>query len=322
MLTTLVTVVLPVLTIGHGVAARSIPKYEYMVDDEVEFDDSTEVEIPELRDVLQNFTEDSMEGMDYLRWTYVTIDGYEYEGTLDEIKERLRNRKYIFFEAVNEAYRNHRYQRTVFSNDDRIEVNDTEVLPHSAIGKLANGCTGTFIASNSVLTAGHCVYNINTRQWYNGLNIQRKKNCNPDDGVQHIWNTALTTIGWKSHGWRSYDFAVIFYDKASPVFMDFDYNDTLGLDDATIVGYPSDKTGSCQWKCEDPLKMIWNLALGYHCDTYYGMNGGPIMINNNGTNVIYGIHTRDRVATLAYNVGPRITNDRFILINSWIDIHN
>ena len=228
----------------------------------------------------------------------------------------------VHAKVINGAYRSYHYQHTIFNDDDRTEVTDTTISPHNAIGKLDNGCTGTFIASKTVLTAGHCVYNINTQQWYSNLNISRKKDCDPDEGVEHTWNLALAPAGWKDYGGEAYNFAVIFYDEESPVFMPFGYNDDLDLDDAMIVGYPSDKTDSCQWKCEDPLKQIWNLVLGYHCDTYHGMDGGPIIMDNNGTSVVYGIHTKDRTATLPYNIGPRITGTRFTLINSWIDENN
>ena len=306
-----------ILALVSVVSARSVP---YYFNGHVAFDHSATAEVPQARAVSQDFTEGSLQDMDYLRWVYVTREGYEYEGTLAEVQQHLGHKELT---KVIEAHKNHRSQRTIFDTDDRIEVADTEVSPYDAIGKLANGCTGTFIASKTVLTAGHCVYNIHTRLWYSNLNIQRKNDCNPDEGVEHTWNKALVAVGWHNNGWEAYDFAVVFYNEESPDIMPFGYNDDLGLDNAMIVGYPSDKTGSCQWKCEDPLKVTWDLLLGYHCDTYHGMNGGPIIMDNNaGTKVIYGVHTRDRTITVPYNTGPRITSSRFTLITSWIDENN
>ena len=314
MLTVLTTAVLALASV---VSARSVP---YYFNGRVRFDYSTTVEVPRVRTVSQDFIKGSLRDMNYMRWVYITREGYEYEGTLAEVQELLGSE--VLIETVNEAYRSHYYKRSIFGSDDRVQVTDTEVSPYSAIGKLDNGCTGTFIASKTVLTAGHCVYNSNRRQWYNRLNIHRKKSCDPDNGVEHTWNKALTTEGWWSHGLLQYDFALVFYGEESPVFMAFDYNDALESNDTMIVGYPSDKASSCQWKCEGQLKKTWVYLLGYYCDTYYGMNGGPIIIDNNGTGVVYGINARGRLSTLAYNTGPRITSDRFTLITTWINNNN
>ena len=305
------------LALASVVSARSVP---YYFNGHVAFDHSAIAEVPQARTISQDFTEGSLQDMDYLRWVYVTREGYEYEGTLAEVQEHLGHQELT---KVVEAHKNHLSQRSIFGNDSRVQVTDTEVSPYSAIGKLDNGCTGTFIASKTVLTAGHCVYNINTRKWYSNLNIRRKKDCDPDEGVEHTWNKALAPVGWENHGWKAYDFAVIFYDEESPVYMPFGYNNNLDLDNAMIVGYPSDKTDSCQWKCEDPLKKIWNLVLGYRCDTYHGMDGGPIIMeDDDGESVIYGIHAYDRTATLNYNTGPRITSSRHTLITNWINKNN
>ena len=315
MLTALATAVLALASI---ISAKSMP---YYFNGRVRFDHSTTVEVPRGRTVSQDFTEGSLQDMDYLRWVYITREGYEYEGTLAEVQELLGSEALVK-NLINEAYSSNYYQRTIFGNDDRVQVTDTEVSPYSAIGKLANSCTGTFIASETVLTAGHCVYNINQRKWYNQLDIYRKKNCDPDNGMEHTWRRALVLVGWKDHGLQGYNFGAVLYNEESSVFMSFGYNDALESNDIMIVGYPSDKGGNCQWKCEDSLRKTWDHLLGYYCDTYYGMSGGPIIIDNDGTDVVYGVHARGRLSTLAYNTGPRITSSKFTVINSWIDTYN
>ena len=310
-----------VLALASVVSARSVP---YYFNGRVRFDHSTTVEVPRGRTVSQDFIEGSLQDMNYMRWVYITREGYEYEGTLAEVQELLGSEALV--RAVNEAHRSHYYnyngQHTIFGRDDRAQVNDTKVSPYNAIGKLANGCTGTFIASKTVFTAGHCVYNVGQQKWYSQLNIHRNKSCDPDNGVEYTWNKALCAEGWRGNSLIQYDFALIFYDEESIVYMPFGYNDALESNDIMIVGYPSDKASSCQWKCEAPLKETWLYLLGYYCDTYYGMNGGPIIIENNGTDVIYGVHARGRLSTLAYNTGPRITGDRFTLITTWINENN
>jgi len=155
----------------------------------ITFDDSNCVDIVEssvttFDNSTGNFTDDgtsitecSQEDLEKSAILYVTRRGCE------RMKAIPRYLRYIAcngppsqgtFGAGNasEDMQSHTMKRSVFPPDERkLVINPKQTFPWSAIARISNGCTGTFIGPRHVLTAGHCVYNHTSQHWYSQLDI-------------------------------------------------------------------------------------------------------------------------------------------------------
>jgi V8-like Glu-specific endopeptidase len=173
-------------------------------------------------------------------------------------------------------------------SDDR--TNCSRGFPYSAIGQIQvvdnTGlyiCTGTLIAPNKVLTAGHCVWNIRRGAFYYNLNYAPGR-FRDGGNIVNPWGV----VPWKSvtvfdsfkKNPATWDVAVV--TLAKPLGSLTGY---MGLAagcgrnlQLTTAGYPQDKSpGTCMaatcmqraLDCENPTNP-------HVCDTKQGMSGSPL----------------------------------------------
>ena len=248
-----------------------------------------------------NMQEGSEADMNNLRWVMVTRDGYEYEGTLDEVKAMLA--EYDKKDVDRVLSRQHNLQKRIIIRDDidTLGLVTKRTFPYSAIGKIEVNCTGSFVDCRSVLTAAHCIYNRDYKQFYPWLDIQRNKKCDDDQGILHKWKLAIITAGYRDEPKRkaqNYDLGMIFYEKPSDVWLKYETCKFKRGQKIEINGYPvlhlidewKEFPPFCLWKSRCSITQKFPRRIGYRCDTYGGMSGGPIFARNN-KNVIYAIHT-------------------------------
>ncbi|MBX3041659.1 MAG: trypsin-like serine protease, partial [Bdellovibrionaceae bacterium] len=67
-------------------------------------------------------------------------------------------------------------QSTVLGELSRAPVTDTLKAWNRPIGQVSDFCTGTLISSNLVLTAAHCVYDLNSGVFDNNLTFSPARN--------------------------------------------------------------------------------------------------------------------------------------------------
>lgn len=253
----------------------------------------------------------SVEYLDNLRLMVVTPDGYEYTGSLSEIQEALASKEdkeddYAlwnqFYETLDDIMID---KRSVVGTDQR-HLQSPSSYPYTAMGQIEIGCTGTFIASRTVQTAGHCVHN--RHSWHRYLDIAREKGCDPSEGKTHKWAYAITLKSWVEHSYASSDIAWIIYKTHSPVTMPMTSETPSEGTEIRIYGYPADLPNRCLYGTSCKLSQVMEKRLAYQCDTFGGNSGSAIYYMKEGKPTIIGVHgygTENSVS--GYNKGTRIT---------------
>lgn len=190
-------------------------------------------------------------------------------------------------------------------------------------------CTGWFIGSDTVATAGHCVHSGGTSgSWRTNFTIYPgyDQTSAPYGSCGASW--AASVAGWVQNQSEKYDYGVI--------KLDCDVGNTVGWfgflwksgKDAmknfpeAITGYPGDKSLE-QWQSHDKVRQSNKKQIFYRNDTIGGMSGSPIWFDKGtkgpyGIGIhAYGLHGTGAHSTL--NHGTRITEARFNNLLNWIN---
>ena len=286
----------------------------------VEFDYSTNIDTqPELNTTREriHFAEGSPEDLDNSQWYIVTQSGYEFDGS-PKVPEALFAKTGLGRDGPKGGLGFPVSDREAFKNGSKRAriYNPAQHLPYVVMGRIELGCTGTFIGPRHILTAGHCVFNHTSQEWYQNLNFNRAKDCDPDTGMFYRWKYAITVKGWKENGYHSYDYGMIIVDSYSP-YMDIGWSG-ITLDwIININGYPGNKLGRCQWHSDCKVLYVFDEQLGYHCSTNKGTSGSAVYSywSSTNTRIIYCIHA---YGGSSYNSCTRITESRYNQLKEWI----
>jgi glutamyl endopeptidase len=238
-----------------------------------------------------------------------------------------RNEKVSFPSArASKRDAGHQGTESVIGQDERTEVQDTTAYPYSAIVQIESdigGCTGWLISPDTVVTAGHCVYDPNQHKWASYADVYPGRNGDNLPYGSAKAQTFYSVTGWTEDGDTHYDYGAIKLDwDIGNATGWFGYRWQSGSLDGTrenISGYPGDKTYGTQWEDEDQIRKTTPAKLYYANDTYGGQSGSPVyQADYAGCGVCsIAIHTNGVYGNSSYNRGTRITREVFNNLNQW-----
>ncbi|SDW39480.1 glutamyl endopeptidase [Marininema mesophilum] len=214
--------------------------------------------------------------------------------------------------------------KSIIGSDNRVRVTPASSYPYSAIAHISSdigGCTGWFINANTVVTAGHCVYDTDTNKWATWATITPGK-----DGSSAPYGTASarsfhSVVGWTTNEDTNYDYAAIKINSnvgSSTGWFGFRWQSASLTGTAeTISGYPGDKTYGTQWRHSDQIRQTYDRKLHYANDTFGGQSGSPVYQSSYHS---IAIHTNGVYGGNPYNRGTRITENVFNNLLYWRDL--
>ena len=233
---------------------------------------------------------------------------------------------------------------TVLDVDDRQFIPETEVMPWRMICwlklKFPYGSTvgtGWFAGPKAVITAGHCVYYKDFGGWVESIEvIPARDRDEPPKFGRTVSEEFESNEEWIAHKNPEYDFGCVFLkeplgEKTGSFSIGMFKDTNLVKHGVNIAGYPKRKSdmpnvrGDHLFHHKNKIRALSEERLFYDVDTTAGQSGAPVWVHSDVDSkpIVVGIHANGvddskSGAARIYNSSPRITQEKFDAINSWV----
>ncbi|MDO4784927.1 MAG: trypsin-like serine protease [Propionibacteriaceae bacterium] len=214
---------------------------------------------------------------------------------------------------------------SVIPPDGRHRVYNTTAFPNSAIVFIQRGgghhCTGWMVSADTLVTAGHCLYDTRSQSWYRGLEFVPGANGRHQPYGSARAAKMWTDTSYAQTGNTGRDWGIVKLNR--PVgnqtgwfgltWREGSYNGTWSV----VRGYPGDKGIGEMWTMSGQINESRPNQLCYSIDTMGGQSGSPVYLSSNQAIAIhaYGVGPHGAGGCPSqYNAGTRITKDLYELI--------
>ncbi|MGH6856044.1 MAG: trypsin-like serine peptidase, partial [Aestuariivirga sp.] len=184
-----------------------------------------------------------------------------------------------------------------------VQIENTGVSPYASMGMIMSGCTGALVMKNYVLTSPWCVYNTQTKKFYDNLDFIPALNGNDAPVGTIKWKNVWIPKGFQDTGDLALAFALIELEgKPGDQMGWFGFGPVEGSENVkklTVTGYPFvEVPKSTLWEATCTIDANEENAYFYRCPgkgaTVVTMLGAPFFIKGpkeGDAGQLLGIHT-------------------------------
>ena len=184
-----------------------------------------------------------------------------------------------------------------------VQIKNSRVSPYASIGTIMSGCSGALVMNNYVLTSPWCVYNVQTKKFYDNLDFIPALNGNEQPVGTFKWKNVWMPKGFQDTGDLALAFALIELEgKPGDQMGWFGFGPVEGSENVkklTVTGYPFvEVPKSTMWEATCVIDANEENAYFYRCPgqgtTVITLLGAPLFKKGpkeGEAGQLLGIHT-------------------------------